>query len=827
MRWVAWLTICGCALGANGLEIDRPARPWEFVDAPGPKAALLGAEDGTLEALVYPMKIFRDFRLIFVVDGRAIPAATISRRIEARPGAYTLVYTGDEFQARETLAASPSEAGAVIELDITAYQPLEIQAEFVPDYQLLWPAASGADYAEWSGKDHAFVFSGPGGYAALFGSPDAVLVERDYQSDYGSRAVERISLGKVTGRAKRTLAVAGSTKSADEARAIYLRLASEAAVTIGRSRDFYRDYLAGGVQVEVPDETLQSAYDWSRASMREAMVENPLLGRGLVAGYGPTKGSYRPGYAWFFGRDTFWTAFALNSAGDFETSRAAIEFIAGFQREDGKMPHEIAQTATLVDWFHALPYAYASADATPLFAIAVADYVRTSGDVEFARSQWPRLRKALAFMRSTLDEDGFPRNLGVGHGWVEGGRLLPVRTELYQAACYVEALRSLGDLAGLIGEEAAAKELEAEFAAKRVKLNERYWIEASGSYAFAIGTAGKPVDQPSVLATVPMWFDVLDQERARRMIEKLAGEDHASDWGMRIISSVSPQYSPEGYHYGSVWPLFTGWASTGEYREHAAEAGLANLRANAWLALDGAGGNVTEVLSGATDSALSTASPHQTWSAAMVVSPLVRGLLGLDVDAARHRVRLDPHLPAGWRRAAVRNVPLGGGRVDFAIERDEGALRLTVTNRGAGSFALAFAPAYAPCTRVTSAEWNGKSAEWQTEKHGVDWHPRLRVEVGPGGGVMVLRQQGTFGYAMPDTPPVLGEPSAAAKLISEQWSEDGAEVKLVVSGRHGRDYRIALFGSQRPRDAVTATIPGGDPQSYGVTTVDIRLKGAR
>jgi glycogen debranching enzyme len=280
----------------------------------------------------------------------------------------------------------------------------------------------------------------------------------------------------------------------------------------------------------------------------------------------------------------------------------------------------------LVDWFKQFPYGFASADATPLYAIATGEYVRASGDVAFAREQAPRLWKALAFMRSTLDAAGFPRNLHVGHGWVEGGPLLPVDVEFYQAGCYVEALRSLAMLARAVGDQPRAGEIAAEFETKRRALEDRFWLPPSHAYAFALDTSGQPVDQPSVLATVPMWFGLPDRQHAQEMIGRLAEEPHSTDWGMRIISSHSPRYDPSGYHFGSVWPLFTGWAAVGEYRYHAAEPALANLRANAWLALDGAGGNTTEVLSGDSYSPLSTASPHQIWSAAMVVSPLLRGL---------------------------------------------------------------------------------------------------------------------------------------------------------------------------------------------------------
>src|SRR5207302_4648463 len=79
------------------------------------------------------------------------------------------------------------------------------------------------------------------------------------------------------------------------------------------------------------------------------------------------------------------------------------------------------------------------------------------------------------------------------------------------------------------------------------------------------------VDEPSVLATVPMWFGLPSEADATPMIQQLAGLDHQTDWGMRIISANSPKFSGGGYHYGSVWPLFTGWASVAEYRYHQTE----------------------------------------------------------------------------------------------------------------------------------------------------------------------------------------------------------------------------------------------------------------
>ena len=63
----------------------------------------------------------------------------------------------------------------------------------------------------------------------------------------------------------------------------------------------------------------------SRISMLQGVVNNPDLGTGLIAGYKTSGGSQRPGFAWYFGRDSMWTSFALTTSGDFANSRQALE----------------------------------------------------------------------------------------------------------------------------------------------------------------------------------------------------------------------------------------------------------------------------------------------------------------------------------------------------------------------------------------------------------------------------------------------------------------------------------------------------------------------
>src|SRR3954468_17712959 len=436
-----------------------------------------------------------------------------------------------------------------------------------------------------------------------------------FQSEESAMRLGATQKGKET----KIIAIAASVNGRPEAESTYKHLLSNYVAVEKDSAKYYDDYLARTVAVELPDAQLQQAYDWARVSVIQGLVTNPYLGTGLVAGYRTSGTSQRPGFAWFFGRDSFWTAQALDAEGDFATPRTALEFIFKFQRADGKIPHEISQGANFVNWFTDYPYAYASADATPLYIIAANDYVTESGDVAFVREKWDGLWKAYQFLHSTYDAQGLPQNFGIGHGWVEGGPLLPIKTELYQSGLGAQALSALSNLAHFAGKDDVSKQLADDFTRQKQLVNQTFWSQESGTYAFALDKNNQKVIEPSVLATVLMWFGLLDQPKASLMLNQLSSPDHETDWGMRIISDRASRYDAGGYHYGSVWPLFTGWASVGEYRYHRAFPAYSNLRSNALLALDGSLGHVAEVLSGDYYQPLSTNSPHQIWSAAMVI----------------------------------------------------------------------------------------------------------------------------------------------------------------------------------------------------------------
>jgi GH15 family glucan-1,4-alpha-glucosidase len=781
---------------ASAVESTRAVRPWEFLSAVGMRAGLLGNEAGRMEAWVYPLKIFRDFHLKFHVDGQTLSADSLARTLITRPESSTIVYAGDTFSVRETFFAPVREPGAVILLEVETESPLEIEAAFHRDFQLEWPAALGATYIGWDSGLRAFALGEEQRkFAAIVGSPTAENAEEEFQTNYSESQENSFRLGAIAkGKASQIIVIAGSMTGRADAESAYRRLASGYGDLLRESAQYYRDYLAQTVSVQLPDQQLQKAYDWSRVSLVQGMVTNPFLGTGLVAGYRTSGESQRPGFAWYFGRDSFWTSLALNAEGDFANTKMALEFVSKFQREDGKIPHEISQGANFVDWFKGYPYPYASADATPLYIIAVNDYVANSGDTTFAKEKWASLWKAYQFLKSTYDARGLPQNQGVGHGWVEGGPLLPVKSEFYQSGLGAEALRALANLAWFAGQADSAAALENEFAKQWPLVNDSFWIADKKRFAFALDKNDKQVDEPTVLATVPMWFGLPSEETGISTIRQLADADQQTDWGMRIISNRSAVFSGGGYHYGSVWPLFTGWASVAEYRYHQEFAAYENLRANALLALDGSLGHVTEVLSGDYYQPLATSSPHQIWSAAMVVSPLLKGMFGLEKDATKRTLKFVPHVPADWTNFKITNVHVGDSVVNLSYQKTLSEITLEVTRTG-GECALDFEPALANTALVGRLDVNGKPSSYDQQISAEHHHLRIRFALKEGLNVVRIRVANDFGVSYAFHLPELGSPSSDLRILSEEMGDLTSPMDLELSGRAGATYEMTVWNS--------------------------------
>lgn len=828
------------AIPSSGMRLERPTRSGMFFDVVGRKAAAFGYENRGMEAWAYPLKLVDDFKLGFLLEGYPleIDGPQIARWIDVRPEATTFTYSHAGFTVRQILFAPVDEPAIVMLLDVQSVLPLTVVGSFRPRLRLMWPAGLMTGDAGWDAKAQAYsITEETKRFAAVIGAPGARDVSlMPYQEEPRDVPV-RFTVDVPADRSRShfvPIVLAGSVEGRAAAMATYERVVANASALYEKNVAHYRALSERTVGISTPDPRLDTAYAWAKVGMEKGMAENPLLGTGLVAGFRTSGESERPGFAWMFGRDALWTALGLTSSGDFAGTRTALDFLRRYQREDGRIPHEISQSASLVDWWKGYEFPWASADATPLYVIAHGDHWRATGDRGFLDASWDSVVKAWRFSAATdRDGNGLIENTKVGHGWTEGSPPYPPHEEIYLQGVWIEASRVMAEMAEARSDPALAAAARAAAEKCREAVEATYWLQDAGHYAFATALA-KPekefnaepgprraerqarieelrgrtlVDEDTVLPAVPLWWRALDAERAQSQIDRLASGALATDWGHRLLSNRSRLYDPLSYHVGSVWGLFTGWASMGAYRYGRPHAGYQALMANALLTDQYALGYVTELLSGDFNAPFGRSSHHQVWSEAMVVTPLVRGLLGIEAGDGGQTLTFAPQLPADWDRVSVTNVPAGEARFDISFERRPGVRAIKVTGRGVTSQRLVIAPSLPLDARVVSASVDGRTVEVEVTRLGDVQRAQVSVTPAAAATEVVFRVEEGNEVFVAAAQPRPGAASEGLRVVRVRPEAGG--VRLVLEGRAGRSYGL---GARTPARVVpdmwTIALPG-------------------
>lgn len=812
-------------LPSSGLRLERRSQSGSFYDVVGRKSALLGYEHRRAEAWVYPLKVLDEWELSFRIAGynREYRASDLLVKTTVTPEATIFTYSHAAFTVRQIVFAPVDEPGIVMLLDVDSTLPITISAQFKPKLRLMWLAGSMTPNIEFDeAQKRYFLTEETNKFFGIIGSPFArdvsIVPYQEEPADVPARFLIEAT-PEIWAKNLIPIVIAGSVNGRFEANLTYTKLLASIPALYQENVKHYAALENDFVGVKTPDEKINRAFAWAKVGVDKGLATNPNLGTGLLAGFRTSGESERPGFAWFFGRDALWTVLATNSYGDFQTSKTALEFLRKYQRADGKIPHEISQSANYTDWFNKFPYAWASADATPLFVVACWDYYKASGDTEFLTASWQSIQKAYRFTAATdADKNGLVENTKIGHGWVEGGDLYPAHEEIYQQAVWFAAADSFARIAREIGDEKAANEAVA--AAEKVKqtTESTFWLPNQNFadknfYGFAtkLPTA-KPLtaesganktirqarlnelasrkifDESTVLPAVPLWFRMLDADKAQKTLDEIGSAKISTDWGARILASDSKLYDPLSYHHGSVWGLFTGWASVGAYNYGRPAIGFQNLYANAQLKEAGSAlGFITELLSGDFNAAFGRSSHHQIWSEAMIISPVLRGMFGLEINDKA--LRFAPALPADWGETTVKNVRFGNAKLDFQTARENGRLTIKIAaNQNSNLPKIQLAPAFALNARIKNVSVNGKPANFNLTKMGDVQRAEVVLEN------LTANTSVVFNYAEGAevfyTPQNLEPAQRNQDLKIVRAFADDSGLHLIVEGLAGRSYTL-------------------------------------
>jgi hypothetical protein len=250
----------------------------------------------------------------------------------------------------------------------------------------------------------------------------------------------------------------------------------------------------------------------------------------------------------------------------------------------------------------------------------------------------------------------------------------------------------------------------------------------------------------------------------------------------------------------------------GAYRYGRPHVGYQALMANALLTYTYASGYVTELLSGEFNAPFGRSSHHQVWSQAMVASPVLAGLFGIEAGDGGRRLAIAPQLPASWDRAAVRGLAVGAGRYDVTIERGAGTSTLRVEPRaGTASLpALALAPALPLDARVASVTANGVPVRFESRSVGDVQRVEIAVPAGAGPQTIVIAHSGGTDVDVPLEPLRPGATSQGLRVLRVRPSQDA--LALTLEGRAGRTYDVPVRTPRRLGSAAGVTV---DPVADG------------
>src|SRR5437867_6704372 len=137
-------------------------------------------------------------------------------------------------------------------------------------------------------------------------------------------------------------------------------------------------------------------------------------------------------------------------------------------------------------------------------------------------------------------------------------------------------------------------------------------------------------------------------------------------------------------------------------------AGCQILRSVIRHAFDHALGVVPEVFSGELNHKLGEAYHHQGFSTTGYMLPLVRGLLGLEVNALSRSIKIAPRLPNEWDTVVVKHVLVNRRAYDITIAQTETSQAVTVNSMDDIPVEIIFAPVPPVGAKETGLWFNQK-----------------------------------------------------------------------------------------------------------------------
>jgi glycogen debranching enzyme len=371
------------------------------------------------------------------------------------------------------------------------------------------------------------------------------------------------------------------------------------------------------------------------------------------------------GLPWFvapFGRDSLIVSLQ-NTLVYPEFARGTLEVLGSLQAkheddyrdaEPGKILHEIRYGE--LAHFKLIPHTpyYGTADATPLYLIALHAAWRAIGDRALLERHLETAEGCLSWIDEYGDRDGdgfqeYQTRSSVGYenmGWKDSGDAV-----VYPDGSLVKGPKALCELQGYVynawvrmaevfdalGKPDRAQALRAKADALFERFNAAFWDEELGFYAYALDGDKKKVLTVASNAGHCLWSGIVPPERAKKVVDRLM----AMGFKLYGFCAEAAQIAHDISKAASYFRL-----------NQLPELYTAFPREETNFPVQYIGANVP-----------------QAWAAGSAFM-LTQGLLGFLPDAPRNKLYIDPSLPKWLPDLAVYDLRIGKHKLDIRFWRE-------------------------------------------------------------------------------------------------------------------------------------------------------------
>jgi glycogen debranching enzyme len=488
---------------------------------------------------------------------------------------------------------------------------------------------------------------------------------------------------------------AGSTHSAAAAGQAFAVIARAEPRLLEQKKAHYASILQRA-RIRIPDHRLEQVYDWVRINTEWLVRDVPGIGRGLGAGLME--------YPWWFGTDGAYSLQALLATGGYDLAEQNLRLLrqqsARFNG-NGRIIHEVTT-------YGALSHP-GNTQETSQFIITVGKAIRWSGDQGFAREMYPAMKQGLHWLLTDMDKnhDLFPGGYGITE-------ILGLNAELIDVAVYTQqALLETANVADLLGDKSSARRYRGLAAELERKINDQFWVEEDSSYADFYGTKEQAVSATEgVIKQIGLkGEDKLTQkdrellQRYQQLKEKLtAMPDTTKGWitnknwvvATPMETGIAPreraipvldrirqndvgEYGPylTAFERRAMMTISTGVLAVSEATYGRADQALWYMN------------KIVETFGRRLPGSISEMMPDygcfvQAWTMYGIVVPLVQHIFGIEPDAVRKTVVLEPHLPRGWEDISIEDLPLGTNSISFGRAKTAKGIEYWLDSRESG-----------------------------------------------------------------------------------------------------------------------------------------------